>query len=107
MTLSSLLQNPTTETVFIVYIINQVFSAMVQSLPNPKEFGGIWYKSFYNFLTILAADFKSFVPAAQAASSQRATQLQQVLPTINVTGTTQTIQSSGVVGVAPTQPNLD
>ena len=44
------------------YIIFQTASALVQSLPTPDEWpqGGIWYKSFRNFLSILIADFKSF-----------------------------------------------
>lgn len=78
----NILTNPTTEVIVEVYIAYQVFSAVVQSLPQPAEIGGIWYKSIYNFLSILAADFKSFtkslpappfISAAQAAGQSAVT----------------------------------
>lgn len=66
------LQSPTAETILLVYVAYQLFSALIQSLPTPAEFGGVWYKAFYNFLSILIGDFKSFIsknPAFAAVSS--------------------------------------
>ena len=63
----NILTNPTTQVLTEAYIAFQLFSALVQSLPQPAEVGGIWYKSFYNFLSILAADFKSFLSSKTAA----------------------------------------
>jgi hypothetical protein len=62
----SFLSSPTTLTLAEGYIAFQLFSAVVQSLPQPTEVGGIWYKSFYNFLSILVADFKSFLSSKGA-----------------------------------------
>ena len=77
------LTNPTTQTVLEVYIAFYIFSALVQSLPDPSAVGGIWYKAFYNFLTIIASDFKSFI---------------KTIPTTSTTSTTAaTIQPSGAV----------
>lgn len=67
------LHSPTTETVILVYVALQVYSALVQSLPSPTEYGGVWYKAFYNFLSILGADFKSFVSKYQSTSTTTAT----------------------------------
>jgi hypothetical protein len=75
------LQSPTTETVILVYVAFQVYSALVQSLPTPQEFGGIWYKALYNFLSIIGADFKSFVSKYQSTT----------------TSSTATLQPSGIV----------
>lgn len=55
------LQSPTTETVVLVYVAYQLLSAAVQSLPTPAEFGGVWYKVFYNFASIIIGDFKSYI----------------------------------------------
>jgi hypothetical protein len=71
MSLSSLLTNPTTETIIEVYVANMMFSAFVQSLPAPDKIwvidldknptvGRIIYTIFYNLLSALASDFKSF-----------------------------------------------
>ena len=55
-----------TESAVAMYIGLQVYNAIVQSLPspeslpNPNSTGGIWYRSFYNFLSIIGNDFKSF-----------------------------------------------
>jgi hypothetical protein len=48
------------KTILEVYIALQISTALVQSLPTPTEVGGIWYRSIYNFLCIIVADFKSF-----------------------------------------------
>lgn len=64
------LENSTARDIAEMYIVFQVYSALIQSLPSPTDWpkGGIWYKAIYNFLSILAADFKSFIAnkAAQA-----------------------------------------
>lgn len=46
--------------ILIVHVLEGVYSAAIQSLPSPDIYGGIWYRAFYNFLTVIAADFKSF-----------------------------------------------
>ena len=84
----NILTNPTTEVIVEVYIAYQVFSALVQSLPQPAEIGGIWYKSIYNFLSILAADFKSFtksLPAPPFISAAQAAGQSAVTSTLSTT----------------------
>ncbi|MDR3392432.1 MAG: hypothetical protein P4L77_11945 [Sulfuriferula sp.] len=49
------------EWLMIFYIINQVASALVQSLPVPMQGGNAFYAFFYKFFSLLVADFKSFV----------------------------------------------
>lgn len=55
------LSSATAQHVMMAYIAFQLYSAVISSLPAPESYpqGGIWYKSLYNFLTVLAADFKS------------------------------------------------
>ena len=70
----SFLSNPTTQTVLEVYIVFMIASAFVQSLPDPSNFsgfGGLIYKSFFNFCSVLITDFKSFVktPAGTTTTS--------------------------------------
>ena len=65
----------TTQHVMAAYIAFQLYSAIVQSLPTPEDFpqGGIWYKALYNFLTVLAADFKAIstkIPSTKGTSIQ-------------------------------------
>lgn len=55
------LTSPNTETVILSYVAYQFLSALVQSLPQPSEYGGVWYKAAINFLSIVVADYKSFV----------------------------------------------
>ena len=72
----SFLANPTATTVLEVYITFQVYSAAVQSLPNPSTFGGVWYKALYGFLSVLAADFKSYagtIPGFPPTGTTKAT----------------------------------
>lgn len=65
-----------TESAVAMYIGLQVYNAIVQSLPspeslpNPNSTGGIWYRSFYNFLSIIGNDFKSFYASKTGASVQ-------------------------------------
>ena len=49
------------EQLLILYVINQVASALIQSLPLPQEGGNQFYAFFYKFLTLLVGDFKSFM----------------------------------------------
>ena len=77
----SFLTSPTTETVVIVYVALQLYSALIQSLPTPQEFGGIWYKSLYNFLSILGADFKSFAAKYPTLSTTSSTTTKIQSPT--------------------------
>jgi hypothetical protein len=74
----SFLTNPTTQTVLEVYIAFMIASAFVQSLPDPSNFtgfGGIMYRSFYNFCSVIVTDFKSFVktPPAGVTTTNTAT----------------------------------
>jgi len=55
------LASPTAEHMLMMYIILLVASALVQSLPSPVEYGGVWYKALYNFLSAIVLDFKSFI----------------------------------------------
>lgn len=55
----ALLNNPG-ELAMAEYLTYQFVSAAVQSLPHPDTFGGIWYRAFYNFCSILIADYKSY-----------------------------------------------
>jgi hypothetical protein len=64
------LKSPSAEVVLITWIAFQLVSAAVQSLPNPSEYGGIWYKSFYNFCSVVIADFKSFVQKPGSGTNQ-------------------------------------
>ena len=48
------------EWLLIFYIVNQVASALVQSLPDPTTSSSGWYVFVYRFMTLLIADFKSF-----------------------------------------------
>lgn len=71
----------TTQTVLEAYIAFQLYSALVQSLPPPSTYGGVWYRAVYNFLTILAADFKSYISSKVPSSSQSTSEtLTQVQP---------------------------
>lgn len=81
------LTNPMFQGAAGMYIAQQLFSAIVQSLPNPSEYGGIWYKAFYNFLSILAVDFKSFA-ASQTGAKLQPPSVSAVNPTTS-TGTSQ------------------
>jgi len=91
----SIQNSPVTLTLTEAYIAFQVVSALVQSLPapseNPTKTGGILYKIFYNFVSILVADFKSFMQSK--------------------TGVPQEVQPQGVGTVnkptPQTTPNLD
>ena len=42
-----------------LYVANQVFTALVQSLPNPDG-SSKFYTFIFKFLSLLIADFKSF-----------------------------------------------
>jgi hypothetical protein len=44
----------------IFYVVNQVASALIQSLPVPTTVSSGWYVFIYKFLNLLIADFKSF-----------------------------------------------
>ena len=80
--------SPTTQDVILTYLALQLYSALVQSLPTPQEYGGIWYRSVYNFLSILGNDFKSFIaskiPDTAAVTVQNGTK--SVTSTRTVTG---------------------
>jgi hypothetical protein len=54
------------EQILILYIINQVSSALVQSLPAPVEGGNVVYASVYKFLSIIVGDFKAFMTKVPA-----------------------------------------
>ena len=56
----NIIQNPTVQIGLVIYVGLMIASAVVQSLPTPAEIPGVWYKAFYNFLSILVTDFKSF-----------------------------------------------
>jgi hypothetical protein len=51
----------TLEQLLILYVINQVSSALIQSMPAPTEGGNAWYSFIYKFLTLLVGDFRSFM----------------------------------------------
>ena len=63
------LSNPSTTTILEVVVAYIIFSAAVQSLPNPSSYGGVWYKAVYSFLSILSADFKSFADTLPTSGS--------------------------------------
>ena len=66
--MGNFLQSATTEHVLAAYVAFQLYSAVVSSLPTPDEIKGVWYKALYNFLTILAADFKSLATKLPVSS---------------------------------------
>lgn len=61
------------EWLMIFYIINQVMSALIQSLPAPVEGGNAVYAFFYKFLSLLIADFKSFTSKIPSQGSTNST----------------------------------
>ena len=73
------------ESATAMYIGMQIYNALVQSLPNPDSLpnpnstGGIVYRTFYNFLSIIGNDFKSFYASKSGSSIQSSgtTQLAQ------------------------------
>jgi len=69
----SFLSNPTTATAVELFIVFQVYSAFVQSLPDPAKFGGIWYASLHSFLSLLAADFKSYAANFSTSAASNTT----------------------------------
>jgi hypothetical protein len=73
----------TFEQLLVLYVINQVSSALVQSLAPPQEGGNQGYAFFYRFLTLLVGDFKSFMSKIPAP------------------GTAQVIDSAGVKNTVP------
>jgi hypothetical protein len=70
MDFTTILTSPTTTTVLWTYIAYQIFSAIVQSLPPSEKINNVWYTAVVNFLSILAADFKSFVKVPGFTQSQ-------------------------------------
>lgn len=91
------LSNATTQHVMAAYIAFQLYSAIIQSLPAPDTYpqGGIWYKAFYNFLSVLAADFKS-IQTKLPGFTESSTVLTQSpagasVTTTSVSGTTSTV----------------
>lgn len=78
-----MLELNTAQTALLAYVAYQLISAAVQSLPAPAEYGGIWYKAFYNFASLLVGDFKSYISKYNS--------------TITTTASTATLQPSGAV----------
>jgi hypothetical protein len=68
--ITSALTSPSAQAVLWTYIAYQVFSALVQSLPPSEKINNVWYTAIVNFLSILAADFKSFAKAPSYTQSQ-------------------------------------
>ena len=101
------LQSPTTETIILVYVAFQLYSAAVQSLPSPTEFGGVWYKAFYNFLSIIGADFKSFVtknPSFSALTTSTSTSSPSGIVTVDkstIINSTETNNQSAIPSPLP------
>jgi hypothetical protein len=60
------------EQFLIFYFGYQIFSALVQALPEPN--GNVWYTFFYKFMSLLIADFKSFSAQMPAAPALTVTQ---------------------------------
>lgn len=61
------------EWLMIFYIINQVASALVQSLPQPVDGGNQVYAFVFKFFSLLVADFKSFTTKIPSTGSTTAT----------------------------------
>jgi hypothetical protein len=83
-----------------MYFAMQLYSAAIQSLPipttNPTTKGGLIYKSFYNFFSIIGADFKSFVSTKGAVSSATVTTTTQTGSVQSPTTVTDSISSSTI-----------
>jgi hypothetical protein len=63
----------TLEQLLILYVINQVSSALVQAAPLPQEGGNAMYAFLYKFLTLLVGDFKSFMSKLPAIGTAQIT----------------------------------
>ena len=79
----------TLEQLLILYVVNQVASALVQAAPIPVEGGNQFYAFIYKFFTLLVGDFKSFMTK---------------LPAL---GTVQVTAPSGAVTTTPSVPPPD
>jgi hypothetical protein len=90
----SFLTSPTFTTGVEVYLALMLYSALVQNLPNPSTYGGVWYKAIYGFLSVLASDFKSF--ATSLPSSTANPQLSGIIQSASATITT--TESTSVAG---------
>ena len=49
-----------TDLVMGLYIVNQLYSAAVQAMTPPTTESGAFYTFLYKFMSLTAADFKSF-----------------------------------------------
>lgn len=57
----------------LLFVINQVASALIQSMPTPTEGGNQLYAFVYKFLTLLVGDFKSFMSKLPAIGTAQVT----------------------------------
>ena len=101
----------TFEQILILYVINQVASALVQAAPIPVEGGNQFYAFIYKFLTLLVGDFKSFMtklPALGTAQLTSSTGAITTVPTIPATSSHPAqgavIESNPTLPVEPAKP---
>ena len=85
----------TFEQLLILYVVNQVSSALVQALPMPVEGGNAGYAFFYKFLTLLVGDFRSFTSKLPALGTAQV---------VSSTGQVNTVAAATVAEVTPSAP---
>lgn len=79
-----------------MYLLNQFLSIVSQSLTPPTSTSGGGYRFLYNFLTIAAADFKSFIKDPSKVTTIETGTTNRILPSGAVEASSATMSTTEV-----------